>query len=108
MLLGSAKVTIAPSARLNFPASSIASSTLETIALVECHLPTILLKAQFTNALPLADGGGLKHSPCAIPFTSLQKAISFDLHTKRPPERTCNSQMLLADMRLSVFRINAG
>jgi hypothetical protein len=79
MRLGSAKVTIAPLARLNFPASSIVSSTSGTIALVECHLPMILHKAQFTNALPLADGGGVRPSPSAIPFACQQRAISFPL-----------------------------
>jgi hypothetical protein len=74
MLSGSAKVTIVPPGRLNFPASSIFNLVSGTAALEECDTPTILLKAQFTNALPLADCGGLRHSPCAIPFKSLQRA----------------------------------
>jgi hypothetical protein len=75
MRSGNAKVTIVPPARLNFPFSNIVNSMSGTFALIGCHLPVILLKAQFAKALLFADDGGLTHSPCAIPFKTLQIAI---------------------------------
>jgi hypothetical protein len=75
MRSGSAKMILAPPGRLNFPASSISNSSSGTAVLVECHEPVILLKAQFTNAMPLADDGGLRQSPRATPLKTQQRAI---------------------------------
>jgi hypothetical protein len=86
MLSGSVKVAIVPPARLNFPDSSISNTLSGTAALVACHEPVILLKAQFTNTLPLADDGGSRHSPCAIPPKTKQRAIWSGSHTTRPLE----------------------
>jgi hypothetical protein len=105
---GSAKLTIAPPARLNFPASSIFNSRLGTAALVECHFPVILLKAQFTKALPSAEGGGFKHQPSEIPFKTLQRANWFGSHAIWPRERPGHLQMFLADMAVVNVKEQSG